>query len=578
MVPVRFIIKATKATNLGRVITSLKNQTVQDFVVDVISLKGGVPSTFVGNEKYRAVADITTLPSFSGWTSIVGENDTIREDFVELLLERYSKHDIVIFRMTDGRLTYPKIGSNNLIKTNLKNLSFASKLKFTNNDFTTLSNLISPGIDFAVTDEILYYIGGVQLPRTISELIISKAAYNDLATFYRLIRGGSGISLLSARPNTPSRLMSPCISYLEEALAVADIPVTVITSLIDVVPGTTLLVYLNILVEHGPLSSYATQFPIIIMNTEPREMYRTLRDIENLQAADLVLEYDISEVGLFFPHMFFGSSKYLTEKLNQRYDAIFYGSMSNTRKYLFNYMRECGLGVTNPQIDERSNLEYINKISESKLAPMIPRCRNGIEIHRLSSIICAGCPRVIYYYPYTENRFMTLLSDVVTFSDTPDDFVIKCKDALKYEDLIKKRERDVRWWNTQRLRYLFSDILNYVENKQKYGEREKTIKHEDGGYINKPHSRLFGYYYFKRLGMFLSFILFLLFILLMGFPTNNNKNKNSTNNPRFILLVLLLLIIPLIPAACTVVPYYISCISYEKRHILKKEQNNKIIR
>lgn len=571
MVPVRFIIKATKATNLGRVITSLKNQTVQDFVVDVIFLKGSVPATFVGNEKYRAVADITTLSSFYGWTSIVGEDDTIREDFVELLLERYSKHDIVIFRMTDGRLTYPKIGSNNLIKTNLKNLSFASKLKFTNNDFTTLSNLISPGIDFAVTDEILYYIGGVQLPRTISELIISKATYNDLATFYRLVRGGSGISLLTVDTSSVGKMMLPCVSYLEEALAVADIPVTLITSLTDVVPGTTLLAYSNILLfGHGSLSSYVTKFPIIIMCTEPREMCRTLRDIENLQAADLVLEYDISEVGLFFPHMFFGSSKYLTEKSEEiKHDVKFYGNMCNIRDYLFNYMRNCGLDVTTSGFDEEV---YVSELSKSKLAPLIPRFRNGIEIHRLSSIICAGCPRVIYYYPYGENQFMVLLSDVVTFSDTPDDFVIKCKDALKYEDLIKKRERDVRWWNTQRLRYLFSDILNYVENNQKYGEREKTIKNEDGGYIYKPHSRLFGYYYFKRLGMFLSFILFLLFILLMGFPTNN-KNKNSTNNPRFILLVLLLLIIPLIPAACTVVPYYIHCVIREAH--FKKYQINK---
>lgn len=115
----------------------------------------------------------------------------------------------------------------------------------------------------------------------------------------------------------------------------------------------------------------------------------------------------------------------------------------------------------------RNEAFYITKLSESKLAPMIPRCKNGIEVHRLASIISAGCPRVVYYYPHlTSNvQFMALLSDVITFAQTEDYFVIKCADALK-EDHEMRRAKDAAWWERQRIPYLFSD-LEYVDSKIK---------------------------------------------------------------------------------------------------------------
>ena len=488
---VRFIIPTIGRDTLPLTLNSLKKQTNQNFIVELIF--DGVDSTIASDDKYRTrvlskqigtkekgrtgkagmVRNEALREAWGGWTAFLDDDDSIREDYVELLLTKYSKYDIVIFRMVGGKTVFPPIGNDDLIYGRV-GISFAfNTSKFDNvlfeknshmEDYELLVRLVTPSVKFVVTDEIVYYIGNTLVPRTIADLVINNSTTTNLLILYKLLRGGSGVSILIMPPGKFD-IMGACTSFLVDSLTMAGIKTTIITSLSAVVDGTTLLTYLNTLEDgYGWLPQHK-KYPIIVINTEPK-MDFSRADRHNLKMADLVLEYDMScpGNGLFLPAMFFGSEQEKKEKAPLKYTAGFAGTELGIRKHLFDFLCESGICVTN----FNGSLDYITKLSESKLAPMIPRCKNGIEVHRLASIISAGCPRVVYYYPHlTSNvQFMALLSDVITFAQTEDYFVIKCADALK-EDHEMRRAKDAAWWERQRIPYLFSDILEYVDSKIK---------------------------------------------------------------------------------------------------------------
>ena len=161
---IRFVLFGN-GVNRRRALASVRNQTVR-------------VSQVIFTETLESYRDDST----SGWTVFLDDNDTIREDYVELLTTKYAGYDTVIPRMTDGKVVFPPIGTS------------------------------SPGNDqnYTITDEIIYYIGGVTVPRSLTDLIIQTAKRGELATFYSLVR--PGISLLSM---SEAYLMNPCVDFWE---------------------------------------------------------------------------------------------------------------------------------------------------------------------------------------------------------------------------------------------------------------------------------------------------------------------------------------------------------------------------
>ena len=238
---IRIILFGNGGVNRQRALSSIQHQTVRaSKIIFTYTL-----------ESYR-------YEHFDGWTTYLNDNDTIREDYIELLTTRYADYDAVIFRMTDGKNVFPALGSE--ILTVECSPLFACKIngKQTFDSLKTLKHTVS--------DEVVYYIGGVTVPRSLSELIIKTAKHGELATFRNLIKGG--ISLLSY---PKEYLMNPCVDFWEESLLKAGIKVTRITSVFNVSPYTTLLAFTNMLFDFHRYVIALKNWPMIVINTEPRD-------------------------------------------------------------------------------------------------------------------------------------------------------------------------------------------------------------------------------------------------------------------------------------------------------------------
>ena len=459
---VRFIVFGN-SSNRQRALLSLQNQTIN--IADNVVLSDTLDTCHYG--------------IWSGWTVYLNDNDTVREDYVELLTTRYAEYDVVVPRMTDGKNVFPALGSFNSL-TGCPQI-FASKL----NTCTWLS--LSTLENCTITDEYLYYIGGVTVPRTLSELIIKTAKGGENLTLCELLRGGSGVSLFVYGVGVES-FMSPCLEYWVCILTNANIRVTRITSLLDVVPGTTLLAYSNMLHDQ----QYVKRWPMIVMHTEPL-LNKSKRYDTIFNDADLVLEYNMAGPGMFFPHMFYAQKYYvpITDS-KQKNSALFAGDLSGYlwRQNTLESLKTVGIDVS--IMVHKTHAEMICKLAYSQLAPLVPRQHdNVVEMHRLASIICAGTPVVAIYEQMKGNvPHIMLLSDVVTFTSNIPSFIKKCGELVNL-NLYNVRTRNRTWWLKQNLNILLNNVLlkdyvpsgkyvlkyrglNIVKNKQKVKAKMKV--------------------------------------------------------------------------------------------------------
>jgi len=101
------------------------------------------------------------------WVGFLDDDDTIHEDYVKTLFEKYDTYDFVVWRMKtiDGKI-FPELSRNNLIKNRVGiSISFKSKIPnmlFDNNDdgedFEFVDKLQNTTDNFIITPEIYYNI------------------------------------------------------------------------------------------------------------------------------------------------------------------------------------------------------------------------------------------------------------------------------------------------------------------------------------------------------------------------------------------------------------------------------------
>jgi glycosyltransferase involved in cell wall biosynthesis len=101
------------------------------------------------------------------WIGFLDDDDTIHQDYVKTLFEKYTSYDFLVWRMktTDGKI-YPELTRNNLIRNRVGiSVSFKNKfpnMLFDNNDdgedFEFVDKLQNTTKNFIITPEIYYNI------------------------------------------------------------------------------------------------------------------------------------------------------------------------------------------------------------------------------------------------------------------------------------------------------------------------------------------------------------------------------------------------------------------------------------
>jgi len=101
------------------------------------------------------------------WIGFLDDYDTIHEDYVKTLFEKYTSYDFVVWRMktTDGKI-YPELTRNN-IKINRVGISISFKNKFNDalfdgngdsEDYEFVNKLKNLTHNFLITPEIYYNV------------------------------------------------------------------------------------------------------------------------------------------------------------------------------------------------------------------------------------------------------------------------------------------------------------------------------------------------------------------------------------------------------------------------------------
>jgi glycosyltransferase involved in cell wall biosynthesis len=101
------------------------------------------------------------------WIGFLDDDDTIHQDYVKTLSEKYLSHDFIVWRMktTDGKI-YPELTRNNIVK-NRVGISISFKNKFPNlyfdsnddgEDYEFVNKLQNITSNFVITSEIYYNI------------------------------------------------------------------------------------------------------------------------------------------------------------------------------------------------------------------------------------------------------------------------------------------------------------------------------------------------------------------------------------------------------------------------------------
>jgi glycosyltransferase involved in cell wall biosynthesis len=101
------------------------------------------------------------------WIGFLDDDDTIHQDYVKTLIEKYTTYDFIVWRMktTDGKI-YPELTRNN-IKINRVGISISFKNKFPNllfennsdsEDYEFVNKLRNTTHNFIITPEIFYNV------------------------------------------------------------------------------------------------------------------------------------------------------------------------------------------------------------------------------------------------------------------------------------------------------------------------------------------------------------------------------------------------------------------------------------
>jgi glycosyltransferase involved in cell wall biosynthesis len=180
---ITFVIPSINRSTLQNSINSLLNQTNPNWKCIVV-YDGVVGSSFEDDRISTITIDKTGVNTNklgeSGlvrnegiklcnteWIGFLDDDDTIHQDYVKTLNEKYSNYDFVVWRMknTDG-LIIPRLNKNLLVLNNV-GISFCYKSKFKDmlfdsniagEDFYFVDKLQKITTNFIITPEVYYNI------------------------------------------------------------------------------------------------------------------------------------------------------------------------------------------------------------------------------------------------------------------------------------------------------------------------------------------------------------------------------------------------------------------------------------
>ena len=179
---ITFIIPSLNRPTINRSVESLLNQTNPNWLCIIIY--DGVDGIEFNDERIKClkiektgrvgphngesglVRNFGIKESKTEWIGFLDDDDTLHQDYVKDLFEKYSEYDFVVWRMvyTDGKILPPP---NNDLSFGSVGISFCFKNKFENllfdsnrsgEDYDMVTKLKSLTSNFIVTPEVYYNI------------------------------------------------------------------------------------------------------------------------------------------------------------------------------------------------------------------------------------------------------------------------------------------------------------------------------------------------------------------------------------------------------------------------------------
>lgn len=180
---ITFIVPSMNRPTLTRSVESLLNQTNPNW--KCIIIYDGVDGLNFDDKRIKSIKIEKTgvMGQFNGqsglvrnyglvlcdtnWIGFLDDDDTLHPGYVNLLFEKYSDYDFVVWRMKDtsGRV-FPRLDYEDLIFGNV-GISFCYKNKFENlsfesngdgEDFVFISELKNLSSNYIITPEVYYNI------------------------------------------------------------------------------------------------------------------------------------------------------------------------------------------------------------------------------------------------------------------------------------------------------------------------------------------------------------------------------------------------------------------------------------
>jgi glycosyltransferase involved in cell wall biosynthesis len=180
---ITFIIPSINRETIKRSVDSLIKQTNKNW--NAIIIYDGVDGVDFNDErivikKIKKLGGNSQTHGMSGlvrnegiklvkteWIGFLDDDDTLHEDYVKTLFEKYSDKDFVIWRMVyKNGLIIPRLSSNNITFGNV-GISFCYKNKFNNllfnnnrdgEDYDFIISLMSKSLNYVITPEIYYNV------------------------------------------------------------------------------------------------------------------------------------------------------------------------------------------------------------------------------------------------------------------------------------------------------------------------------------------------------------------------------------------------------------------------------------
>ena len=180
---ITFIIPSLNRPTINRSVESLLNQTNPNWLCIIIY--DGVDGVEFNDERIKCLKiEKTGMVSSSGggesglvrnfgikeskteWVGFLDDDDTLHQDYVKDLFEKYSEYDFVVWRMiyTDGKilppdnddLSYGSVGISFCFKNKFENLLFDRNIN--GEDYEMVTKLKSLTSNFIVAPEVYYNI------------------------------------------------------------------------------------------------------------------------------------------------------------------------------------------------------------------------------------------------------------------------------------------------------------------------------------------------------------------------------------------------------------------------------------